>query len=82
MTAQVSAGGQRAYNLVDVISILNQDIQNAASPDLLDSAFTIFVPASEAAKMNDSANGGAVTVTVGAAPTWGTGSFGLITWNA
>jgi hypothetical protein len=79
--ANVSAGGNRAYNLVDIISILNQDIQNAASPDLIDAAFTIFVPASEVATMRDSSLGGSVTVTVTALPTWGSGSYGLIQWS-
>lgn len=80
---QFSPGGNRAYTFADIISILNNDIANAGSPDLsLDIAFTLFAGLADTATMRDATLGGSVTAVANAVATWGGGSYGLIEWMA
>lgn len=76
-TPNIATGGSRTYNLPDVIANLNDDINQANSPDLTDTtAFTNLVSGFEQANMLDTPSAVAFTL-----PTWGTGNWGLSVWS-
>lgn len=79
---QLSPGGNRAYTMEDIFSIMNQDISNTAAPDLtVDPTFTESTFMFEVATMNDSSAGGSFTAVAATEPTWGSGSWGFAAWN-
>lgn len=76
-TPNLATGGSRVYNLPDVIANLNDDVNQANSPDLSDTtAFTNLVSSFEQANMVDTPTAAAYTE-----PTWGTGQWGMAVWN-
>lgn len=82
---QLSAGGLRNYNLIDVLATLNGDADAGNSPDLtIDESYSLLAPVLEAAIMLDTTNGGSVTAATVTNGTWGgdTRGWGLSIWSA
>jgi hypothetical protein len=83
--ANLSAGGLRNYNLIDVLATLNGDGDAGNDPDLtIDESYTLLASASETARLRDIYDGGSVVVTAVTNGTWGsdTRGWGLSVWNA
>lgn len=74
---QLTASGNRAFNLVDIISIMNQDI-GATADNAIDPAFSLLASATETTHVSD----GTPVAAVLAEPTWGSGYIGDVAWGA
>jgi hypothetical protein len=76
-TPQLATGADRTYNLPDVIANLNDDINQANTPDSTDTtAFTNLASGFEQANMVDT-----LVAASFALPTWSTGQWGLAVWS-
>jgi hypothetical protein len=76
-TPNLATGGSRIYNLPDVIANLNDDVNQANTPDVTDTtAFTNLVSGFEQANMVDTLAAAAYAL-----PTWGKGQWGMAVWS-
>lgn len=76
-TPQLATAADRIYNLPDVISALNDDVNQANMPDTASTvAFTNLVSGYETAIMVDTP-----VAAVFALPTYSTGQWGFSTWS-
>jgi hypothetical protein len=83
--ANLSPGGLRNFNLIDILATLNGDAQAGNSPDLtIDESYTLLATVTDTATTVDLTGGGTVAVNAISNGTWGgdVRGWGLNLWNS